>query len=82
MADINITFSRKLLSIQRATLTAEQKRRLKKTWVYGYQRGAGTWEFQAQDDHFYWSGDADNAYDARYKGTDAWLQKFYPEQER
>jgi len=77
----NLAICRMMVKEQRQDLTPEQKLRLKGSYVYGYQRGAGDWEFQNPQDGFYWHGHADNAADARYHGTEAWLRKFYPDQE-
>jgi hypothetical protein len=41
-------------------------------WVYHF--GRGQWEFHGPD-AFYWNGRAANAYDARQKGWNAWLNK-------
>ncbi|HEX2242690.1 MAG TPA: hypothetical protein VHK27_05470 [Gammaproteobacteria bacterium] len=48
----------------------------KRFWVYSYSDG--TWEFHGPNE-FYWSGRADNAYDARYKGWRAWAAMYSPE---
>lgn len=53
--------------------TAEQ---IKAAWVYHFDRDS--WEFHGPD-KFYWHGSADNAFDARANGWQAWLDKFYPE---
>lgn len=72
--NVDITFSRYLLN----DLHKELKRRfpsikLRKTWVWKIGR-AGHWEFHGPD-HFYWHGRAHNAYDARYKGWIAYLER-------
>jgi hypothetical protein len=41
-------------------------------WVW--HAGRGHWEFHGPD-NFYWHGRSANAYDARYKGWMAWLEK-------
>jgi len=43
----------------------------RKAWVWC--AGRGRWEFHGPDG-YYWHGRADNAYDARAKGWDAWLE--------
>lgn len=85
MANVNIEFSRMLLAELRATLTRQQVRELQGSYTYGYQRGAGEWEWQTKDSDgaksHYWFGHADNAFDARYKGIESWLRKHYPSDE-
>jgi hypothetical protein len=81
MTNINIDFSRALLQTQRAELTTEQKRRLRKSWTYHY--GNGHWEFQTlpvfdNGSAYYWNGRADNAFDAKYQAINAWLRDNYP----
>jgi hypothetical protein len=39
-----------------------------------YKTGRSQWEFHGPG-NFYWHGRASNAYDARYKGWMAWLEK-------
>ena len=69
--NIDIAFSRKLLSILRAELTAEEKAKLKTSWVW--KSYGDHWEFHGPD-KFYWHGRANDAYEARYKGTSAWRE--------
>lgn len=75
MQDINLVFSRTLLAnvmedIRKVTSPAERKA----AWVYHF--GGDSWEFHgpegANGRPFYWYGRADNAYDARAKGWEAW----------
>lgn len=48
--------------------------RLRDAWVW--HAGRNHWEFHyAQGGPFYWHGSAGNAYEARYKGWMAWLDK-------
>jgi len=75
MTNINVSFCRALLVTQRESLTPEQRVRCDKGWTYGFQRGAGDWEFQIPGEGFYWHGHADNAYDARYQGICEWLAR-------
>ena len=78
MADINVTFCRKLLKrvmddIKRLTSPAERKA----AWVYHFSSG-DQWEFHGPD-RFYWHGRADNAYDARAQGWQAWMDRLSSE---
>lgn len=71
MSDINVTFCRTLLKtvmadIKKITSPAERKA----AWVYRFSLD-GSWEFHGPD-RFYWYGRADNAYDARAQGWQAW----------
>lgn len=54
--------------IKKVTSPAERKA----AWVYHF--GRQDWEFHGPDE-FYWHGHADNAYDARAKGWQAWWEK-------
>lgn len=69
----NTTFCRVLLATTmedvRPLTTAKQR---KEAWVI--RVGRQHWEFHGPDD-FYWHGGADNAYDARASGWNAWLEK-------
>lgn len=72
MADLNLAFTRALLrtvmdDIKLHTTAAERKA----AWVYHL---GGQWEFHGPDG-FYWHGRADNAYDARAQGWQAWWRK-------
>lgn len=73
MTDINLTFSRVLLSsvmddIRKVTTPKERK----DAWVY--HLGGGHWEFHGPN-HYYWHGEADNAYEARAKGWSQWWEQ-------
>lgn len=68
--DVNLAFCRLLLKmtmevIKPLTTVAERKA----AWVYHFERDS--WEFHGPDG-FYWHGSADNAYDARAQGWEAW----------
>lgn len=78
MPDINISFSRALLAQGIATLKEHfpEVRPVKDAWVWN--AGRDHWEFHGPDS-FYWHGNAGNAYEARYKGWNAWMQKQKPE---
>lgn len=74
MTDINILFTRHLLAkahklvkqhFPKINLVAD-------CWIYHFHRDS--WEFYGPN-KFYWNGRADNAYEARYKGWMAWLEK-------
>jgi len=68
--DINLAFSRTLLRVVMddiKTITTAKER--KAAWVYNF--GNDHWEFHGPDG-YYWHGSADNAYDARAKGWQAW----------
>lgn len=71
--DINLAFTRLLLKgtmevIKPLTTVAERKA----VWVYHFN--GDHWEFHGPND-FYWHGSADNAYDARHKGWEAWREQ-------
>lgn len=70
MTDINISFSRALLAQIIPAVKAEGYKPVKDAWVWfdGHQG----YEFHGPD-KFYWYGNADNAYEARYKGWVAFL---------
>lgn len=73
MVDINVVFCRHLLSEATKLVKAFRPNvQLKCAWVYHF--GRDHWEFHGPE-AFYWHGSADNAYDARYKGWMAWLEK-------
>lgn len=78
MNNINLAFCRALLKSVllevKKHATAEQ---VKAAWVYHFDRDQ--WEFHGPD-NFYWHGSADNAFDARANGWQAWLDQFHPEQ--
>lgn len=75
MTDIDIMFSRTLLAQILPALRKVGKRVTKDAWVYHFHRDH--WEFHGPD-KFYWHGSASNAYEARYKGWSAWLEKNHP----
>lgn len=92
MSNINIMFSRTLLKAVMEEVkkhaTADE---IKQAWVYHFDRDS--WEFHgphrdqprpnyivSKPETFYWNGSADNAFDARAQGWQAWLDKFYPEE--
>jgi hypothetical protein len=74
MTDINIIFCRRLLADIHAVLRQHYPhiKVRKDAWVW--HAGRGHWEFHGPAD-FYWHGRADNAYDARHKGWNAWIEK-------
>lgn len=72
MTDINIEFSRVLLAQIKPAVRAAGRRIIKDAWVWHAHRDL--WEFHGPDE-FYWYGSADNAYEARYKGWSAWLDR-------
>jgi len=72
MTDINISFSRALLAQIVPAVKAAGKRTMKDGWVRNV--GRDHWEFHGPGE-YYWHGSADNAYEARYKGWSAWLEK-------
>lgn len=74
----NIRLSREILKtvldavadqLKPHTLTVAES--LREAWVY--QTDGRRWEFHYGP--FYWHGRADNAYEARAKGWEAWLAK-------
>lgn len=72
MTDINVTFCRALLAQIIPYVKTAGKRVNKDAWVW--HNGRDNWEFHGPDD-YYWYGSANNAYDARYKGWSAWLER-------
>lgn len=76
---IDAIFCRRMLSNMQCepNFRRSGKRLMKDAWVWN--AGHGRWEFHGPDG-FYWHGRAANAYDARWKGWSAWLDKTYPEQ--
>lgn len=74
MTDINIAFCRIYLRLVVAELKKAHPtiRPLKDAWVW--KAGFGGWEFHGPD-RYYWHGRADNAYEARAKGWQAWMEK-------
>lgn len=72
MNDINIAFSRTLLSVVVADVRKyDSKIQIQKAWVHSTDRR--TWEFHGPD-KFYTHFRADNAFEARAKGWQAWLR--------
>lgn len=80
--DINVTFTRMLLSALVEELRAEHPgvRVMKNAWVI--KVGRDHWEFHGNPHPsggplvgFYWHGRAFNAYEARYKGLSAWREE-------
>jgi hypothetical protein len=72
MADIDTYFCRALLAQVQPDVYAAGKRPFKDAWVWHAWRDL--WEFHGPDD-YYWYGSASNAYEARYKGWTAWLNR-------
>ena len=71
--NINIKFSQLLLKDvlkEIKVLTTTRERR--ESWVYHLDRDH--WEFHGPD-RYYWHGRADNAYEARAKGWQAWREQ-------
>ena len=73
MTDINISFSRALLSQIVPAVKAAGYKPTKDAWVWSGGLRDRCWEFHGPDE-FYWYGTADNAYEARYKGWGAFLR--------
>ena len=75
MTDINIAFCRSLLSqvVKELREKHPRIRAMKDAWVWhtGFK---SHWEFHGPDS-YYWHGTADNAYEARFKGWMAWIEK-------
>ncbi|MEX3960134.1 hypothetical protein [Trinickia sp. EG282A] len=71
--ELNCIFTRSLLR-EATTLVRSHfpDVKLRDAWVYRFN--GDHWEFHGPDD-FYWHGDADGAYHARYKGWMAWLER-------
>jgi hypothetical protein len=72
MTDINISFCRALLSQIVPEVRAAGKSPRNDAWVWHSMRYS--WEFHGPE-KFYWHGRAYNAYEARYKGWRAWLDR-------
>lgn len=74
MTGIDATFGRLLLAEARKLVKKNFPKINMRTeaWVYHFHRDH--WEFHGPDG-FYWHGSASNAYEARYKGWMAWLNK-------
>lgn len=79
MADINTIFCRLLLaSVHKAVKKFAPDTNLRAdAWVWHFHRDS--WEFHGPD-KFYWNGRADNAYEARAKGWQAWIRSKQPEE--
>jgi hypothetical protein len=75
--DINVELSRILLGKVAPYVRKSGHLAYKDGSTYHYA-GSSSWEFHGPD-KFYWHGDADNVYDARYKGWSAYLEKQQPE---
>ena len=83
MANLNTMFTRQLLSMAVAELKLKHPaiKSRKDAWVW--HAGRDCWEFHGpalrQNAHpkeeFYWHGRAHDAYEARYKGWMAWMEK-------
>lgn len=74
MTDINISFCRELLKKAHELVKenfGDDINLKKDAWVWF--DGHKGWEFRGPD-KFYWYGNADNAYHARYQGWMAWLK--------
>lgn len=73
MTNRNVEFCRALLKQVLADVakhTTPEER--KAAWTY--RASTGTWEFHGPRE-FYWTGRAENAYEARWHGWHAWLEK-------
>lgn len=69
---VNSAFSRSMLRETTARVRASFPAvKLREAWVYHFH--GDNWEFHGPE-NFYWFGDADGAYDARYQGWNAWLR--------
>lgn len=77
--DINTAFTRELLKKAHAMVKdakGDDIHLWKDAWTYHFH--GEHWEFHGPDE-FYWHGSAGDAYEARYKGWMAWLEKFHPD---
>jgi hypothetical protein len=72
MTDINIALTRQLLAQVAPDVKAAGYSPQKDAWVW--HAGRGHWEFHGPN-NYYWHGRAYNAYEARYKGWSAFLEK-------
>jgi hypothetical protein len=73
---VDLVFCRHLLAQVKPRVQAAGKRIVRDAWVWC--AGRNHWEFHGPD-KFYWHGRAANAYDARYKGWCAWLERHRPD---
>lgn len=79
MSSDDVAFSRALLAqIMPEVLTNTTLKQRKQVWVHCLERGK-LFEFHGPD-KFYWHGRANDMYEARYKGWDAWLNSMKREQ--
>lgn len=70
---LNIVFTRSMLREATALVRKHFPRvKLSDAWTYRFHEDH--WEFHGPDE-FVWNGSADGAYDARYNGWMAWLEK-------
>lgn len=70
--EFNSAFTRSLLREATALVRSHfPDVKLRDAWVYRFNRDH--WEFHGPDG-FYWHGNADGAYHARYNGWMAWLE--------
>lgn len=70
--NINVAFCREALK----SIVADVRKllpgvKLNDAWVYHLSNGR--WEFHYES--YYWQGSADNAYEARFKGWEAYMSK-------
>lgn len=72
--DINVTFSRSLLSEAHKLVKLHDPEIDLRTGAWTHHFHRDNWEFHGPAG-FYWHGRADNGYEARYKGWMAWLRK-------
>lgn len=76
MSSIDTAFTRMLLGQITPAVREAGYRVMKDGWVYHFH--GDHWEFHGPQE-FYWHGNAGTAYDARYKGWSAWLEKNRPD---
>lgn len=75
MTSIDVIFTRSLLSQIKPDVEAAGYRLNKDAWVWC--AGRDHWEFHGPKE-YYWHGSAGTAYEARYKGWAAFLNKDAP----
>lgn len=76
MVSIDTAFTRHMLSLIAPFVREAGYRTMKDGWVYHFH--GDHWEFHGPQE-FYWHGSAGTAYDARYQGWSAWLEKNRPD---
>lgn len=72
---LNVVFCRKLMQLAHRDVKAAAPHINLRTAAWVWKDGRQCWEFHGPQ-NFYWHGRADNAYDARAKGWNKWLEEY------